>query len=427
MEGDGQKARHRQRRGDGGGLAVELEQREHHRHEQRRHQQQRQDRQPHTHQRREHQQRPAQVHDLLMAAALTDGFADYHGGGGTQTEAHHQEQAVEVAHHGVGRQHLHGVVGVAQDHRQHTVAEAPCRLIEDHGGGVLHEPLEHFPAGAEEGPPLDGQEPAADGTEAAHGELCDAGQQGSHGGTLNAQRRQAALAEDQQVVQPRVQHRGHGEQLHTEAGVLGAAPGADIQGREHIEHVGDADELQIRRTQHRQLMVVGQQVHDLHRPQVQHRRQHHRQAGTQHGRHADGTADVLHIPLAPVLAHQNAQAALHAEHDGDQQEHRHVGGGDGGHLGVAQPADHQRVHQAQCKGDKVLQGDGAGQTPQIPVKARFTFQTLQHGIPHSMENLVFLWRSSASYRASMSPSVVSGPKLSRSTPAAVLLSSPRAA
>ena len=94
------------------------------------------------------------------------------------------------------------------------------------------------------------------------------------------------------------------------------------QGREHIEHIGEADDPQIRRAQQGQMMLVAHQVHDLHRPQEQRQRDDQRQSHAQPRRHADGTADVLHIPLAPVLAHQNAQAALHAEHNGDQQEHR---------------------------------------------------------------------------------------------------------
>ena len=384
MQGDHHKRRHRQGGGNGGGLPRQLEQREHHRHKHRGHQRQGHRRQPGPHQQGEHQQCPAQVHDLPVALALADGLADHHRRGSAQAEAHHQEQPVQVAHHGVGRQHLHGVVGIAQDHRQQAVAQAPGGLVEDHRGGVFYEAPQHLPPRPEEGGQVQGQNAAAQGAHQADEKLRHPGQQRGDGRALDAQGRQAAFAEDQQIVHPGVQQGGHAEQLHAEAGILGAAHGADIDGREHIEHIGKADELQIRRAQHRQLMLVGQQVHDLHRPQKQHQRQHQGDPRAQHGRHADGPADALHVLFAPVLAHQDAQAALDAEHDGDQQKHRHVGGGHGGHLGVAQPADHQRVDEAQREGNQILQGNGPRQPPQIPVEARSSFQIFQHMSPHSI-------------------------------------------
>ena len=152
-----------------------------------------------------------------MALSFADGLADHHCRGCTQAEAHHQEQPVQVAHHGVGRQHLHGVVRIAQDHRQQTVAQAPGRLVEDHRGGVFYEAPQHFPSRPEEGGQVQGQNAAAQGAHQADEKLRHPGQQRGNGRPLNAQGREAALAKNEDVVHPRVQQGGHAEQLHAEA------------------------------------------------------------------------------------------------------------------------------------------------------------------------------------------------------------------
>lgn len=303
-----------------------------------------------------------------MALPLADGLADHDGGGRAQTEAHHQKQAVQVAHDAVGGQKRHGHGGVAENNGEQAVAQAPKQLIHQHRGGIFHKPAQHFPAGPQQCPKVQGDEPAAKGADQADEELRHAAQQRGQGRTLHAQRGEAAFAEDEQVVQSGVQHRGHSEQLHAEAGVLHTALGTDIDGREHIEHIGEADEAQIRRTQQGQVVLVAHQVHDGHRPREQHHGHDQRQADAQKGGHADDAADAGQILLTPVLADEDAHAGLDAEHDGDEQEHRHVGGGDGGHLVVAQAADHQRVDEAQREGDEVLQRDGRCEGDEIAVE-----------------------------------------------------------
>ena len=102
--------------------------------------------------------------------------------------------------------------------------------------------------------------------------------------------------------------------------------------------------------------------------------------GADKGCHTQRTVDAFHIPPAPILAHQDTQAALDAEDDADEQKHRHIGGGDSGHLLVTQLAHHKGVNQPQGEGDEVLQDDGQGQRPQPFVKAGFPAEMVQHDI-----------------------------------------------
>ena len=221
----------------------------------------------------------------------------------------------------------------------------------------------------EQGGQIQRNDPAADGADHADRKLADAGQQGGNGRTGHPQRGKAAVAENQQVVQPGVHQCGKAEQLHAEGGVLHAALGAGIDGREHIEHIGKTDDSQIRRTQQGQLVTVGQQIHHLHGEQEKHHCQHNGNARADEGGHTDGAVDAAGIPFAPVLADQNPQPALHAEYDADEQKDRDVGSGDCCHLLIAQLTDHKGVDQSQRKGDEVLQNDRQGQRPQPLVKA----------------------------------------------------------
>ena len=101
-------------------------------------------------------------------------------------------------------------------------------------------------------------------------------------------------------------------------------------------------------------MTVGQKIHHLYGKQGEHHRQRGGDRGAEEARHSQGAVDAFQVALAPVLAYQDAKAALEAEYDADEQKHRYVGGGYGGHLLVAQLADHEDVNKPQGKGDEVL-------------------------------------------------------------------------
>ena len=60
---------------------------------------------------------------------------------------------------------------------------------------------------------------------------------------------------------------------------------------------------------------------------------------------ADRAADALHILLAPVLAYQDAQPALHSEYNGNEQKYRYIGCCYRRHLGVSQLADHKGINK----------------------------------------------------------------------------------
>ena len=256
MQRDRGKARHGKGRRDGRRLAVELEEREDNGPEQQRHER---ERKHHQHAADEHshaQERIAQLQHLLAALSLADGLADHDGRRRAETEADDEKQAVEVAHHGVRGEKLDGDRRIAEYNGQHAVAETPRRLIEDDGRGVFDEPAQHVPARAAECGEVKRDGPAAQRADGADEELRDAGAERRDGRALDPEHGKARLAEDQQVVQPRVQERRHAEELHAEGGVFHAALRADVDGREHVEHIGKADHAQIRRAENGQLVLV---------------------------------------------------------------------------------------------------------------------------------------------------------------------------
>ncbi len=113
------------------------------------------------------------------------------------------------------------------------------------------------------------------------------------------------------------------------------------------------------------------------------RRQGQRHGCPDQGGHPQGAADAFPVSPAPILAHQNAQAALKAEDNADEEEDRDVGGGDGGHLGVAQAGDHEGVDEPQGKGDEILQDHGQGELKKPFVKAGFPAKSVNHKAPLS--------------------------------------------
>ena len=379
MEGDGREAGHRHGCGDVGGFSEQLEQGEDHRHEQHRHQDERHASHQNAHDYVKPQQGLAQVHDLLPTLAFANGLAHDDRCGVTQAEAHHQEQPAQVAHDGAGRQHLHGIVGIAQDNGQQGVAQAPGSLVQHHRGGILQKPVYHLRSRPQKAVQVQGDVFAAERAEHADNDLADPGQQGGDSRAPDAQCGEAAVTEDQQIVQPDVQNAGEGKDLHAEAGILHIALGAGVDGGEHVEHIGKADDLQIRRAQQTEVVAVGQQIHHRHGEQGEDRRQCQSDAASDQACHAQGTVDAFQITLAPVLAHQDSQAALNTEYDAGEQKHRHVGRRDGGHFLVAELTDHKGVDEPQGKGNEILQDHGQGQFPQPFVKAGFPAEKVEHG------------------------------------------------
>ena len=366
---NGKKARDGQRRGDAGGFARQIEQGEDIRLEQDGNQQQRHCGDAAANGGGEAQQRVAQCLHLAAAFALADGLADENGGGAAQGVAHHLQQAVHVAHDGMGGQQLHRAGRMAQDDGDEGGAGAPGGLVEHHGSGIAQEAAQHIRAGTAEGRRFKGQALAAQGADEADDHLHHTGDEGGEGRAGHTQSGEAALAEDEQPVQRHVQRAGGAEYLHAEGGVLHAAAGADIRGGDHVEQVGEANDPQIGRADEAQPVIVAEQIHDGHREDCQNQRDEQGYRGAQHTGHAQTAVDAAGVLAAPVLAGQDAQAVLGAEDEAVEDEGGDVGCCDGGHLQIAQLADHEGIRQTQGKGDDVLEDHGQGQQPQPFVKA----------------------------------------------------------
>ena len=163
------------------------------------------------------------------------------------------------------------------------------------------------------------------------------------------------MPENQQVIQAGVQDGGESKELHSKAGVLHGPLGAGINGREHIEHKGKANDPQIRRAQQRQVVAVGQQIHHLHGKQEEDRGQYQGQPAANDAGYPQRPADALHVALAPVLADENPKTALNAENDADKYKNRYVGRSDRRHFLISKLADHKGVNQPQRKGYQILQ------------------------------------------------------------------------
>ena len=269
---------------------------------------------------------------------------------------------------------------MAHDGCQHGHAQAPQTLVEEHGGGVLEKVPGDDSAGPQQELWLQGHPPVPQGVDRHNGEFRDAGQQRGQSGAGDPQGGGAQLAENEDVVQKRVQQHGDGEHHHAHEGIFRAALHADIDGAGGVEHVADAHDAHVGGAQLHQQGVVGDQGHDA--PGEQQQRQRH-QGGDGQAKvqgHAGAAVDGALVALAPVLAHQDGLAAEKAEDDDLDQEDGGVGGGDGGELVAAQKSHHEGVHKAQGGGDEILQDQRERQLTKILVKAGAPPQVAKHKI-----------------------------------------------
>ena len=119
---------------------------------------------------------------------------------------------------------------------------------------------------------------------------------------------------------------------------------------------------------------------------------------------------------------------MQAEDDELDDEDWHVRHRDGGHLIAAEKSHHERIEKAERRGDQILHDDRQRQQKKMLVKALGLLKIGEHKNlecwNYSMGKRVSRWVLRAETSASISSVVVSGPKLTRSTPAAVFLSRP---
>ena len=357
-----------------------------------------------------------------LAVAHADLFADDYSRGRSHAEDAGSDHAVDAAGNGLRGDDLGTDGHVAHDHREHRGAKAPERLVEQHGRGVFDEIAEDVHSRAGDAAPLQRHARAAQGIDRADGEFQHAGEQRGDRRTADAKGREAQLAENQNVVAQRVEHGGRGKHQHAEAGVLRAALHADIDRGQGVEDVRNADNAQIRHCQHHQTGIVRDQIEHPLRCGAHHQCGECRNAAGHKNTNAQHAIDGFPVAFAPVLADQHTGPALQSENHQLQDEHRNVRHRESGHLLTAEQADHERVDKAERGGDEVLQYHRQRKRSYAPVKAPGLAQTGKHGCAHhSMGKREARWASSASASASISARSVSGPKLMRSTPAAVFL------
>ena len=92
----------------------------------------------------------------------------------------HAVRVSDVAHDGIGRQHLGADGHVAHDGGHDTDAQAPQRLVHQNGSGVSGEIPPDGAAGPQDGGGQQGHVAAAQGAHQSNEELHDAGGQCSH-------------------------------------------------------------------------------------------------------------------------------------------------------------------------------------------------------------------------------------------------------
>ena len=273
---------------------------------------------------------------------------------------------------------LPGDEHVAHNGGHHGGAQAPQGLVDQHGGGVAGEVGEDRPAGPQQGAKPQGHPAVQQGIDQGDEELHNPGGQGGQGRAGDPQSRGAELAEDQDVIQKGVQEHGAGEDRHAHEGILRAALHADVHGADGVEDVADAHDPDVGSPQGDQLGVVGHKAHDELRKAEEDQGHQGRDGHACVDGHPHAAVDGLHIPLAPVLAHQDGKTADEAEDDDLHQEDGGVGRGDGGELRLSQQAHHEGVHEAQGSGDEVLQNQRQSQKKQPLVKAGGPAQIVQH-------------------------------------------------
>ena len=146
--------------------------------------------------------------------------------------------------------------------------------------------------------------------------------------------------------------------------------GAHVHAGEAVENIGEAHDAGVLGRQGYQLLVVGEQAHQLLRKE-----EHDGGKGQGDGpRHiaaqADDPVDGLGVPLAPELADEDGGAALESENDQLDDEDGDVGHQYGGQGGFPQGAHHEGVDQPQKGGAQVLEQDGQGQPHHVAVEGR---------------------------------------------------------
>ena len=251
----------------------------------------------------------------------------------------------------------------------HGNGDAPQQLVEHHGQTVAHQvpgeaarrPQQHMQAEADL---LFPHEHIGDD----HHELRHARQHSADGGTRHAHARRAELAEDEHVVEKHVHRKRHAVDRHRDVDGLHAAQHHQECGCDAVEEIRQRHDAQIGCAGLDNGGLGGEYLHHRAREQKQHQCEQQPRRGRNAQRQAGDAADGIHVLFAPVLAAQHDGAARHAEYGyGINKEHL-VGQTGGRERHLAQPAQHQGIHQVDTVRNDILQRHRQCERQQAAVK-----------------------------------------------------------
>lgn len=122
----------------------------------------------------------------------------------------------------------------------------------------------------------------------------------------DAERGEAELAEDEHIIAHGIAEHGRAEHQHTEARIFDAALHPDVDGREGIEDIREADDADIRRADRDETEIVRHQQQNIRREERHDEREERRDAAGNAQANADDAVDALAVAAAPVLADEHA-------------------------------------------------------------------------------------------------------------------------
>ena len=225
--------------------------------------------------------------------------------------AAHQRDAgggefVNAARHGVGGDEVAARGHVAHDDGDERVAHAPERFVRQHRRAVVDEAAQHLAARAEKGAPLERHGAAAQGIAEGECKFHHAREQRGGRRACDAERGEAELAEDEHIIAHGIAEHGRAEHQHTEARIFDAALHPNVDGREGIENIREADDADIRRADRDETEIVRHQQQNIRREERHDEREERRDAAGNAQANADDAVDALAVAAAPVLADEHA-------------------------------------------------------------------------------------------------------------------------
>ena len=246
--------------------------------------------------------------------AAPDGAADHHRAGGAKP--HHRNARQILDGFDDGDRRIRARAHVAVDGAVEQVAQRPGAFVEHGGHADPRKIADKAARDADKAAPSCAEQRFfRDARAVNHQRADDGGDQRRDGRALNAQRGEAAQAENQQRIQHDVDRDGDqraDKRNHDAAGALQQCAAA---ARERQKRIADGDDAQIGRTQRDDLLIRGEQADDALRKE---QRREHEQQGSRlraDGHQAVGAAHARVVARAVKLGDEHGRAAGKAEKD----------------------------------------------------------------------------------------------------------------